>query len=113
MMISMMISTAWSMLPPFVIMIALITPSSPYTSSYCYFNQLCTCKQQSTSAQQNYTESATPLTAIQSLLQAPVDIRDVTCLGVPFAQIPGRLKLTQTVKSTLVKYSKSLWVVTL
>ena len=79
--------TGWLVLT----LIALIRPTSPYMSSYCYFNQLCTCKLQSSSGQSNYTESETPLTAIQSLLQAPVDIRDVTCLGVPFAQIPGEM----------------------
>ena len=67
-----------------------ISPTSPYMSSYCYFNQLCTCKLKSSLGQQNFTENVTPLSAIQSLLQAPVDIRDVSCLGVPFAQIPGR-----------------------
>lgn len=81
--------TDWTWPVLVVLMAATITPSSPYMSSYCYFNQLCTCKLQSSSGQSNYTESETPLTAIQSLLQAPVDIRDVTCLGVPFAQIPG------------------------
>ena len=40
------------------------------------------------STQHNYTAD-TQLHAIQSLLQAPVDIREVSCLGVPFAQIPG------------------------
>ena len=78
-------------------LLALIRPTSPYMSSYCYFNQLCTCKLKSSLGQQNFTESATPLSAIQSLLQAPVDIRDVSCLGVPFAQIPGRWGL-ETVK---------------
>ena len=81
-------------------LLAFIRPTSPYMSSYCYFNQLCTCKLKSGLGQQNYTENVTPLTAIQSLLQAPVDIRDVTCLGVPFAQIPGRRK-PETVKLTL------------
>ena len=86
--------TGWGWTAVLVIMTALIKPSSPYMSSYCYFNQLCTCKLQSGSGQKNLTESETPLTAIQSLLQAPVDIRDVTCLGVPFAQIPGRLGMS-------------------
>ena len=98
--------TTWTLLSPLVIMIAFIKPSSPYMSSYCYFNQLCTCKLQSSSGQQNVTDTAAPLTAIQSLLQAPVDIRDVTCLGVPFAQIPGRSNLTQTGKSVSLSILK-------
>ena len=81
----------WSWPVVLFIMAVLIKSSSPYMSSYCYFNQLCTCKLQSSSGQNNLTESETPLTAIQSLLQTPVDIRDVTCLGVPFAQIPGKV----------------------
>ena len=95
-------------------LIAIIRPTSPYMSSYCYFNQLCTCKLKSSPGQQNFTENVTPLSAIQSLLQAPVDIRDVSCLGVPFAQIPGRRRLeaVKSEKLTLIRYSKSLWVVT-
>ena len=84
--------TDWTWPVLVVLMAATITPSSPYMSSHCYFNPLCTCKLQAGAAGaglQNYTETATPLSAIQSLLQAPVDIRDVSCLGVPFAQIPG------------------------
>ena len=83
----------WSWPVVLFIMAVLIKSSSPYMSSYCYFNQLCTCKLKSSLSQQNFTENATPLSAIQSLLQAPVDIRDVSCLGVPFAQIPGRRRL--------------------
>lgn len=70
----------------------LATPICPYASSFCYFNPLCTCKAQAGLGSQigNFSsEAVTPVSAIQSLLQAPVDIRDVNCLGVPFAQIPG------------------------
>ena len=85
---SVTLATMW--LP--ILVLCLVSPSSPYMSSYCYFNQLCTCKLQAGAGDslQNVTESVTPVTAIQSLLQAPVDIRDVSCLGVPFAQIPGK-----------------------
>ena len=85
---SVTLATMW--LP--ILVLCLVSPSSPYMSSYCYFNQLCTCKLQAGAGDslQNVTESVTPVSAIQSLLQAPVDIRDVSCLGVPFAQIPGK-----------------------
>ena len=82
-------SVAW---PVVMVLVSLAAPASPFMSSHCYFNPLCTCKLQAATAGQglqNSTEPASPLNAIQSLMQAPVDIRDVSCLGVPFARIPG------------------------
>merc|ERR550532_2212662 len=81
-------SMAW---PTVMMLVSLAAPASPFMSSHCYFNPLCTCKLQAASPGQglhNTTEPASPLNAIQSLMQAPVDIRDVSCLGVPFARIP-------------------------
>ena len=80
---------AW---PTLMVLVSLAAPASPYMSSHCYFNPLCTCKLQAATAGTglyNSTESSSPLSAIQSLMQAPADIRDVSCLGVPFARIPG------------------------
>ena len=82
-------SMVWPMV---MVLVSLAAPASPFMSSHCYFNPLCTCKLQAATAGQglqNSTESSSPLNAIQSLMQAPVDIRDVSCLGVPFARIPG------------------------
>ena len=66
-----------------------------FTTKYHFFGTLCTYNIYNIywlisiiSTQHNYTAD-TQLHAIQSLLQAPVDIREVSCLGVPFAQIPG------------------------
>ena len=81
---------AWPTL--MVLVTIMVTPASPYMSSHCYFNPLCTCKLQAATPSPgllNSTESSSPLNAIQSLMQAPADIRDVSCLGVPFARIPG------------------------
>lgn len=67
--------------------LSLVVPSSPSQSTHCYFNQLCTCKLQSGTGF-NYSTTISTSGAIQSLLQAPVDIRDISCLGVPFGNIP-------------------------
>ena len=88
---------AWPTL--MVLMTLMVTPASPYMSSHCYFNPLCTCKLQAATPSPgllNSTESSSPLNAIQSLMQAPADIRDVSCLGVPFARIPGNFVLSIT-----------------
>ena len=87
-------SMAW---PTVMMLVSMAAPASPFMSSHCYFNPLCTCKLQAASPGQglhNITEPASPLNAIQSLMQAPVDIRDVSCLGVPFARIPGTFWLS-------------------
>ena len=71
-----------------LVVINLAVPSTPSQSTHCYFNQLCTCKLQSGSGL-NYSTTISTSGAVQSLMQAPVDIRDISCLGVPFGNIPG------------------------
>ena len=91
---------AW---PTLMVLVSLAAPASPYMSSHCYFNPLCTCKLQAATAGPglyNSTESSSPLNAIQSLMQAPADIRDVSCLGVPFARIPGNFVFSITRQMT-------------
>ena len=65
---------------------SLFPVSSPAQSLHCYFNHLCTCKLATTST----TVSPTPKDSVRlSAVQTPHDIRDISCLGVPFGSIPG------------------------